>query len=51
MKIRSLAQKPPMGWNNFDCYGCAANERVLLANLEVFAERLKPYGYEVIRPR
>jgi len=35
-----------MGWNSFDCYGCAANERVLKANLEAFAERLKPYGYE-----
>lgn len=46
MKISSLAPRPPMGWNSFDCYGCAANERVLLENLEVFAERLKPAGYE-----
>jgi len=41
-----LTPTPPMGWNSFDCYGCAANERVLKENLEVFAEKLKPFGYE-----
>lgn len=46
MKIQRLAQQPPMGWNSFDSYGCAANEEVTLENLEVFAQRLKPAGYE-----
>ncbi len=38
--------KPLRGWNSFDCYGIFANERVLLENLEVFQNRLKPHGYE-----
>jgi hypothetical protein len=38
--------EPMRGWNSFDCYGIFANERVLLENLEVFRDRLKPHGYE-----
>lgn len=37
---------PPLGWNSFDAYGCAATERMLLLNLDVMAARLKPAGYE-----
>jgi hypothetical protein len=35
-----------MGWNSFDCYGSAANEQVMLENLQVMADRLKPVGYQ-----
>lgn len=38
--------RPPLGWNSFDCYGCAATMRDLLPNLEVMAARLRPSGYE-----
>ncbi len=41
-------EKPLRGWNSFDCYGIFANERVLLANLEVFRTRLRPHGYEYL---
>ncbi|ULL16585.1 glycoside hydrolase family 27 protein [Paenibacillus sp. H1-7] len=41
-----LTLKPPLGWNSFDSYGCAASETVLLANAEAMAKRLKPSGYE-----
>ncbi|WP_162261694.1 glycoside hydrolase family 27 protein [Paenibacillus sp. Soil750] len=44
-KQHALTPTPPMGWNSFDCYGCAASEQVLLENLEVMAERLKNAGY------
>jgi hypothetical protein len=37
---------PPKGWNSFDCYGVFINEEQALNNLEVFNERLKPFGYE-----
>lgn len=43
--IRRMAA-PPMGWNSYDSYGCAASERTLLPNLEIMAQRLKPHGYE-----
>jgi len=38
--------KPPLGWNSFDCYGIFINEEQALANLEAFEKKLKPSGYE-----
>jgi alpha-galactosidase len=42
----SLAQTPPMGWNSFDSYGVYLHEEAALANMEAFAEKLLPHGYE-----
>ncbi len=39
-------EKPPLGWNSFDCYGIFINEKQVLENLEAFDCKLKPYGYE-----
>lgn len=44
--IHKLAPAPPLGWNSFDCWGNVATEKAVSDNLEVFAKRLKPYGYE-----
>jgi len=44
--IEPLAQTPPMGWNSFDSYGVYLHEKAALENVEAFAEKLKPYGYE-----
>lgn len=41
-----IAETPPMGWNSFDSYGVYLHEDAAMANLEAFAEKLKPYGYE-----
>lgn len=41
-----LANTPPMGWNSFDSYGVYLHEEAAMANLEAFAKKLKPYGYE-----
>ncbi|SFJ76464.1 Melibiase [Paenibacillus sp. UNC496MF] len=41
-----LTPRPPLGWNSFDCYGCAAPEEALLRNAEAMAELLKPAGYD-----
>lgn len=41
-----IAQTPPMGWNSFDSYGVYLHHDAALANLEAFAEKLKPHGYE-----
>jgi hypothetical protein len=35
-----------MGWNSFDSYGVYLHEEAAMENLEAFAEKLKPYGYE-----
>ena len=45
-KETPLAQRPPMGWNSFDSYGVYLHEEAALANVEAFAEKLKPHGYE-----
>lgn len=37
---------PPCGWNSYDSYGVYIDEAAAMANLEVFAERLAPFGYE-----
>ncbi len=39
---------PPSGWNSFDCLGSVATEESILANVEVFRERLAPFGYEYV---
>ena len=44
--VNLLAQTPPMGWNSFDSYGVYLHEKAAMANLEAFAEKLKPHGYE-----
>src|SRR6056297_827116 len=44
--IEPLAQTPPLGWNSFDSYGVYLHEEAALANVEAFAEKLKPHGYE-----
>src|SRR5210317_455629 len=44
--VASLTPRPPLGWNSYDCYGCSANQRVVRANLDAFAKRLKPFRYE-----
>jgi alpha-galactosidase len=47
-----LTLKPPLGWNSYSSFlgdGTkfgSANEWTLIENLEVFADKLKPFGYE-----
>jgi alpha-galactosidase len=35
-----------MGWNSFDSYGLHLDEQAALDNLEFFASRLAPHGYQ-----
>lgn len=41
-----IAQTPPMGWNSFDSYGVYIPQEAAIDNLEEFAVKLKPHGYE-----
>ena len=45
---RSLAEKPPMGWNSWNCLGWDANELEVRAAAEYMAKNLKHLGYEYI---
>ena len=43
---KPLALKPPLGWNSYDCYRGQINEVEASRNLDLFAKKLAPHGYE-----
>ncbi|MCG8525376.1 MAG: glycoside hydrolase family 27 protein [Opitutales bacterium] len=45
---KEVAQTPPLGWNSFDAYDCRINEADFKANTDVFAKKLKEYGWEYV---
>ena len=45
---KSIAKTPPLGWNSWDCFGAAVNEKQLKANADYMAKHLKPFGWEYI---
>jgi hypothetical protein len=45
-KAPMVAPRPPMGWNSFDAYDCAINEKQFRDTVDYMAERLLPYGWK-----
>jgi alpha-galactosidase len=45
---KTLALKPPMGWNSWDCFGLAVTEDEVKANADFMAKNLKQLGYEYV---
>jgi len=43
-----LAQKPPMGWNSYNCFGGNVTEAEVKANADYMAQKLKQFGWEYI---
>lgn len=43
---KPLTTKPPLGWNCYDSYRNQIDEKEALRNLEIFAKKLVPHGYE-----
>lgn len=43
-----IAKHPPMGWNSWDCYGAAVNEKIVRRNAEYMAEHLQTFGWEYV---
>ncbi|HET6555855.1 MAG TPA: glycoside hydrolase family 27 protein [Prolixibacteraceae bacterium] len=43
-----LAEKPPMGWNSWDCFGPTVTEAEVRANTDYMAEKLKGHGWEYV---
>ena len=43
-----LAERPPMGWNSWICFGTSVTEDEVKANADFMAENLKKYGWEYI---
>lgn len=46
--IQELAQKPPMGWNSWNCLGIEATEDQVKAVADYMAEHLKEFGWEYV---
>lgn len=42
------ADRPPMGWNSWDCYGTTVTEAEVKANAEAMAAKLKSHGWQYI---
>ena len=48
MSHQTLAKTAPMGWNSWDCFGAAVNEKELRENADYMAKNLKDYGWEYV---
>jgi alpha-galactosidase len=44
--VNTVAEKPPMGWNSFDAYDCAINEKQFKDVVDWLADNLLEYGWE-----
>lgn len=42
------AERPPMGWNSWDCFGASVTEAEVLANAHHIAEHLLPHGWDTV---
>jgi alpha-galactosidase len=45
---KTLAAKPPMGWNSWDAFGTTVKESEVKANADYMASRLRKYGWQHI---
>ena len=43
-----IAKTSPMGWNSWDCWGAAVDEKTVRANADYMAKNLKEYGWEYV---
>lgn len=43
-----IANTPPMGWNSWDCYGAAVDEKTVRQNAVYMAQHLKEFGWEYV---
>ena len=44
----ATCQRPPMGWNSWDCYGASVREDEVRAAADTIARLLKPFGWEYV---
>ncbi len=48
LHAQTLAGRPPMGWNSYNCFGSAVHEDEVKANTDYMADRLKQHGWEYV---
>jgi hypothetical protein len=47
-RFQTWAERPPMGWNSYNCFGAAVYESDVKSNTDYMAEKLKNHGWEYI---
>jgi len=47
-KIATFAQKPPMGWNSYNCFGGNVTESEVKANADYMVANLQKFGWEYV---
>jgi alpha-galactosidase len=45
---RRIAERPPMGWNSWNCFGVTVTEAQVKANARYMAEHLRSSGWEYV---
>ncbi|WEG11891.1 glycoside hydrolase family 27 protein [Pullulanibacillus sp. KACC 23026] len=48
MNHHQFANRPPMGWNSWDCYGASVREEEVRGNADYMAQHLKEFGWEYV---
>ncbi len=46
--FKTWAEKPPMGWNSYNCFGAAVMEKEVKANADYMSDKLKDHGWEYV---
>jgi alpha-galactosidase len=46
--VLARPERPPMGWNSWDCFGTTVTEEEVLANARFMAEHLRDAGWDTI---
>lgn len=46
--VLARPERPPMGWNSWDCFGTTVTEAEVLANARFMAENLRDAGWDTI---
>lgn len=44
----AFCQRPPMGWNSWDCFGASVTEEEVRQNARYMAQHLKAFGWEYV---
>ena len=48
LPFHAWAERPPMGWNSWDCYGAGVWESNVVANADYMDRTLKSHGWNLI---
>ena len=48
LPFHAWADRPPMGWNSWDCFATTVTEEQTKAHADIMAEKLARFGYDIV---